>query len=64
MLTAAVVFGANGQHGARRLVWALLADPLCPRSEWETQLLDDADHDGRSLLLRYAVFERRVEGFS
>lgn len=38
---------------------ALLADPLFPKSEWESQLLFDADQDGRSLLLRYVVHERR-----
>ena len=56
MLTVAVVYGFNGQQGARRLVCALLADPLRPQSEWETQLLDGADQDGRSLLLRCVVF--------
>lgn len=60
MLTLAVVLGVNGQQGARRLVRALLADPLGPQSEWETQLLEGADGDGRSLLLRYAVFEPHV----
>lgn len=64
MLTVAIVFGVNGQQEARRFVWALLADPLCPQSEWEKRLLDGADPDGRSLLLRYVVFERCGLDFS
>ena len=58
MLIVVIVFEVNGQQGARRLVRALLADPLFPKSEWETQLLFDADEDGRSLLFRYVVHEQ------
>lgn len=58
MLILVLVLGVDGQQGARRLVRALLADPLSPQSKWERQLLYDADQDARSLLLRYAVFER------
>lgn len=59
MLIIAIVFEVNGQQGARRLVRALLADPLFSKSEWESQLLFDTDQDGRSLLLRYVLHERR-----
>lgn len=46
------VLGIGEQLGPRRLVRALLADPLKPEPEWERQLLGAEDADGRGLLLR------------
>ena len=51
MLT--IVLGINGQQGARRLIRALLADPLSSEPEWEKQLLIEADSaDGKAVLIR------------
>ena len=46
------VLGLHGRRGARRLVRALLADPLAPEAEWERQLSGPDDTDGRGLLIR------------
>ena len=50
-LTREIVLGLNGQHGARRLTRALLADPLASEAAWERQLTA-TDGDERALLLR------------
>ena len=52
-----IVLGINGQKGARRLVRALLADPLAPKSQWEKRLLDADEVDGKALLVRYGLKE-------
>ena len=46
------VLGINDQEGARRLVRALLADPLGAEAEWESVLVDSR-HGDKSLLIRY-----------
>lgn len=43
--------GAKGQHAARKLVRALLADALSDEAEWERQLI--RSDDGGNVLLRY-----------
>ncbi len=45
------VLGINGQSGARRLVGALLADPLKPAQEWEASLRHK-DSDARAVLVK------------
>ena len=47
-----IVLGLNGQHGARRLTKALLADALAVEPKWEKQIIG-TDGDERALLLRY-----------
>jgi hypothetical protein len=63
VLMAVIVLGVNGQRGACRLVRVLLADPLRPESEWERQLADGDETDGRSLLLRLQMSKGRHWGF-
>ena len=46
------VIGINDQVGARRLVRALLADPLGAEAEWES-VLADSRYGDKSLLIRY-----------
>lgn len=53
------VLGIRGQQGARRLVRALLADPLEPELEWERQLVETGDGDGRGMLIRYGDCDRK-----
>ena len=48
--------GSNGALAARKLVRALLSDPLADEEEWEGQILDSMS-DGRSLLLKYGDAE-------
>ncbi|MCJ1247978.1 hypothetical protein MMC30_005193 [Trapelia coarctata] len=47
------VLGLNGRRGARRLIRALLADPLGPEQPWEGELVGRYAEDGRALLIRY-----------
>ncbi len=47
------VLGGPDGTKTRRLVRALLADPLLPEQEWEKHLLSLDDSDGRALLLRF-----------
>ncbi|KAI4228718.1 MAG: hypothetical protein L6R36_001408 [Xanthoria steineri] len=52
-ITRIAVLGGPDGTKTRRLVKALLADPLLPEQEWEKHLLSLDDSDGRALLLRY-----------
>lgn len=45
------MLGLNGQAETRKLVRALLADPLSAEAEWE-DVLEKADGDSRTLLIR------------
>ncbi|KAL8856845.1 MAG: hypothetical protein Q9178_006562 [Gyalolechia marmorata] len=52
-ITRVAVLGDPDGRKTRRLVNALLADPLVPEQDWEKHLLSLDDRDGRALLLRY-----------
>ncbi|KAL9039659.1 MAG: hypothetical protein Q9214_004787 [Letrouitia sp. 1 TL-2023] len=52
-VTRVAVLANSSQHGARRLVRALLADPLSSRPQWEQDIMN-LPQDGKTLLLRYA----------
>ncbi|KAL8808800.1 MAG: hypothetical protein Q9200_004015 [Gallowayella weberi] len=52
-ITRVAALGGPDRHKTRRLVKALLADPLLPEQDWEKHLLGLDDNDGRALLLRY-----------
>ncbi|KAI4123282.1 MAG: hypothetical protein LQ347_006215, partial [Umbilicaria vellea] len=47
------VLGLHGRRGVRRLVRALLADPLAAEAGWERQLSGPDDTDGRAVLIKY-----------
>ncbi|MCJ1434274.1 hypothetical protein MMC27_003641 [Xylographa pallens] len=56
------VVGLNGLRGAKRLVGAVLADPLNTERLWERHLKDEEPRDTRALLVRYGEeydFEQR-----
>lgn len=55
VLITVIVLGVGGQRGARRLARVLLADPLRPEAEWEKQLVDGDEADGKGLLLRLRI---------
>ncbi|KAL8724659.1 MAG: hypothetical protein Q9166_007829 [cf. Caloplaca sp. 2 TL-2023] len=52
-ITRIAALGRPGRRKTRRLVKALLADPLVPQQDWEKHLLSLDDIDGRAVLLRY-----------
>ncbi|KAF2871293.1 hypothetical protein BDV95DRAFT_521905 [Massariosphaeria phaeospora] len=51
--TRIAVLGLNGQLSAQKLARLLLADPLGAEGQWERELGDTSDEDGRALLLRF-----------
>ncbi|KAL8723896.1 MAG: hypothetical protein Q9181_007100 [Wetmoreana brouardii] len=53
-ITRVAVLGGPDGRQTRRLVKALLADPLATKPEWEEHLASLDNEDGRALLLRYA----------
>ncbi|KAI4173438.1 MAG: hypothetical protein LQ343_002971 [Gyalolechia ehrenbergii] len=53
-VTRIALLGNHDGRATRRLARVLLADPLQPEPEWEKQITDIDDNDGRALLLRYA----------
>ena len=52
LLRTYAVLGVEGNSGARRLVRALLADPLAAEHAWEKRLLEASETDGKAVLLR------------
>ncbi|KAL9612715.1 MAG: hypothetical protein Q9167_002706 [Letrouitia subvulpina] len=52
-VTRVAVLANGSQHGARKLVRALLADPLSYKPQWEQDIMK-LPQDGKTLLLRYA----------
>jgi hypothetical protein len=47
-----LVLGLNGHRGPKRLIRALLADPLGSEQPWERQFSDGEETDTRALLIR------------
>ncbi|MCJ1385433.1 hypothetical protein MMC17_008556 [Xylographa soralifera] len=47
------VIGLDGLQGAKRLVRAVLADPLSSEQPWERHLKDEESRDTRALLVRF-----------